>query len=148
MWCVSNYTCSTFLSKFSIKSSLYYRKYVLIMRSAMSCYTSIQPSYSPAIFSSFNKYITIVVINSDSKKKIFGLKNRTFTLPSWCWKAKTKQKYCMKYKCLNFLVKRGNNSKNIAFRVIPLALQLDFLIMSKYSKFGVDTWFFLSNGLH
>ena len=41
---------------------------------------------------------------------------------------------------LKFLVKKGHNSKNIAFRVKPLALQL-CLVMSKYSKFGVDNTF-------
>ena len=37
------------------------------------------------------------------------------------------------------VLKKGHNSKNIAFKVIPLALQLHLAIMSKYSKFDVDT---------
>ena len=40
---------------------------------------------------------------------------------------------------LNFLAKKGQNSKNIAFRVMSLALQLHLVMMSKYSKFGVYT---------
>ena len=36
-----------------------------------------------------------------------------------------------------FLVKMGHNTKTIAFRVMPLALQL--VMMNKYSKSGVDT---------
>ena len=38
------------------------------------------------------------------------------------------------------LFKNGHNSKNIAFRVMPLALQLRPVMISKYSKFGVDTF--------
>ena len=38
---------------------------------------------------------------------------------------------------LKFLVKKGHNSKNISFRVISLALQPHFVMMSKYSKFLV-----------
>ena len=45
-------------------------------------------------------------------------------------------------KCLG---KKGHNSKNIAFRVMLLVSQLHPVMMSKYSKFGVDT---LSNGLY
>ena len=41
---------------------------------------------------------------------------------------------------LKFLVKKGHNSKTMAFRFMPLALQLHLVIMSKYSKFGVDTF--------
>ena len=41
---------------------------------------------------------------------------------------------------LNILVKKGHNPKNIALRVIPLVLQLQLVMMSKYSKFGVDTF--------
>ena len=38
---------------------------------------------------------------------------------------------------LKFLVKKGHNSKNIAFRVMSLVLQLHLV---KMSKFGVDTF--------
>ena len=41
---------------------------------------------------------------------------------------------------LQFLVKKGHNSTNIAFRVMPLPLQLHLVMMSKYTKFGVDTF--------
>ena len=34
----------------------------------------------------------------------------------------------------------GHNSKNIAFRVMSLVLQLHLVMMSKYFKFGVDTF--------
>ena len=37
-----------------------------------------------------------------------------------------------------FNLKKGHNSKTTAFRVMPLVLQLHFVTMSKYSKFGVD----------
>ena len=37
-------------------------------------------------------------------------------------------------------VKKGHNSKTIAFRVIPLVLQLQPVIMSTLSKFGVDNF--------
>ena len=37
------------------------------------------------------------------------------------------------------LVKKGHNSKTIAFRDMTLVLQLNLVMMSKYSKFGVDT---------
>ena len=36
------------------------------------------------------------------------------------------------------LVTKAHNSKSIAFKVMPLALQLHFVMMCKYSKFGVD----------
>ena len=39
---------------------------------------------------------------------------------------------------LNILVKKGHNSKTIAFRAMSLVLQLHHVMMSKYSKFGVD----------
>ena len=51
---------------------------------------------------------------------------------------------------LKFLVNKVDNSKTIALRVMPLVLQLHLVLMSKYSKFGVDTFntfYFLSNGL-
>ena len=35
---------------------------------------------------------------------------------------------------------KGHNSKNIAFRVMLLVLHLKLVMMSKYSKFGVDTF--------
>ena len=38
------------------------------------------------------------------------------------------------------LVKIGHNSRNIAFIVIPLVLQLHLVMLSKYSKFGFDTF--------
>ena len=41
---------------------------------------------------------------------------------------------------LKSLVKKGHNSKNTAFRVMLLVLQLHLVIMSKYSKFGVDQY--------
>ena len=42
---------------------------------------------------------------------------------------------------LKFLVKKGHNSTNMAFRVMPLVLQLHLVMMSKYTKFGaVDTF--------
>ena len=40
---------------------------------------------------------------------------------------------------LNFLSKKGHNSKIIGFRVMPLVLQLHLVMISKYSKFG-DTF--------
>ena len=40
---------------------------------------------------------------------------------------------------LKFLVKKGHHSKTIAFRVMPL-LQLHLVMMSNYSRFGVDTF--------
>ena len=40
---------------------------------------------------------------------------------------------------LKIYVKKGHNSKTLAFRFIPLVLQLHLVMMSKYSKFGVDT---------
>ena len=44
---------------------------------------------------------------------------------------------------------RGHNSKIIAFKVMTLFLQLHLVMISKYSKFGIDTFnTFLSNGLH
>ena len=36
-------------------------------------------------------------------------------------------------------VKKGHNSNSITFIVMPLVLQLHLVMMSKYSKFGVDT---------
>ena len=39
---------------------------------------------------------------------------------------------------LKFLVKKRQNSKTIAFRVIPLALEPHLVMISKYSKYGVD----------
>ena len=36
-------------------------------------------------------------------------------------------------------LKRGHNSKTTAFRVMRLVLQLHRVMMSKYSKFGIDT---------
>ena len=62
---------------------------------------------------------------------------------------KLKQEHCMQYQCtyvrgpsfsLKYLVKKGHNSKNIAFRVMPFALQLHLVMISKYSKFGVDSF--------
>ena len=41
---------------------------------------------------------------------------------------------------LNFLGKKGSNSKNIDFRVMPTALQLHLAMFSKYTKFSVDTF--------
>ena len=41
---------------------------------------------------------------------------------------------------LNFLVERDITPKNIAFRVMSLVLQLHLVMMSKYFKFGVDTF--------
>ena len=51
---------------------------------------------------------------------------------------------------LQFLVKKRHNSKYIAFRVMSLVLQLQLVMMSKCSKFGVDTFnaSFYANGLH
>ena len=40
---------------------------------------------------------------------------------------------------LKFLIKKKHNSKNIPFRVMPLALQLHLVMISKDSKLGVDT---------
>ena len=40
---------------------------------------------------------------------------------------------------LKIYVKKGHNSKTTALRVMPLVLQLHLVMMSKYSKFGVDT---------
>ena len=37
-------------------------------------------------------------------------------------------------------VKKGNNSKTIAFRVMTLFQQLHLVMMTKYSQFGVDTF--------
>ena len=42
---------------------------------------------------------------------------------------------------LKFLIKKERNSKNIAFRVMPLVLPLHLIMMRKYSKFGVDNIF-------
>ena len=41
---------------------------------------------------------------------------------------------------LKYLGKKGHNSNNITFRVMPIVLQLHLFMMSKYSKFGVDTF--------
>ena len=41
---------------------------------------------------------------------------------------------------LKVLVKKGHNSKNIAFRVMFFALHVHLVMMSKYAKFGVDTF--------
>ena len=41
---------------------------------------------------------------------------------------------------LKFLVKKRNNSKTIAFKAMSLVLQLQLDMMSKYSKFSVDTF--------
>ena len=35
-------------------------------------------------------------------------------------------------------LEKGHNSKTTAFRVIPFVLQLHLVMISKYSKFGVD----------
>ena len=40
---------------------------------------------------------------------------------------------------LKIEVNKGHNSKPIALRVMPLALHLHLVMMSKYSKFGVYT---------
>ena len=40
---------------------------------------------------------------------------------------------------LKFLDKKGHNSKIIAFKVMPLALQLLLVMMVKCVMFGVDT---------
>ena len=40
---------------------------------------------------------------------------------------------------LNLKLKKGHNSKTTVFRVVPLVMQLHLVMMSKYSKFGVDT---------
>ena len=42
---------------------------------------------------------------------------------------------------LKFLAKKGHNSKSIAFRVIPLVLQMHLVMMSKFSKFGFDNFY-------
>ena len=39
-----------------------------------------------------------------------------------------------------FWLKGGHNSRNIAFRLMPLVLQLHLAMMNKYSKFGIDTF--------
>ena len=39
---------------------------------------------------------------------------------------------------LKYLVKKGHNSKTVAFRVMPLVLQLHLVMMNKYSKFDVE----------
>ena len=39
---------------------------------------------------------------------------------------------------LKFSFKKGHNSKTIAFRVVFLALQMQLVMMRKYSKFSVD----------
>ena len=41
---------------------------------------------------------------------------------------------------LKIQVKKGHNSKNITLRVMPLNLQLHLVMISKYSKFTVDTF--------
>ena len=41
---------------------------------------------------------------------------------------------------LKSLGKKGHYSKKIAFRIMPLVLQLHLVMMSKYYKFGVDTF--------
>ena len=41
---------------------------------------------------------------------------------------------------LKFLVKKGHNSITIALRVMSLVLLLQLVKMSKYSRFGVDTF--------
>ena len=41
---------------------------------------------------------------------------------------------------LKFLVKKRHNSRNKAFKVMPLVLQLHLVMMRKYTKFGVDTF--------
>ena len=57
---------------------------------------------------------------------------------------KTKQEHHIQYECCSVrghqdLVKKGNNSKTIAFRIMPLVLQLHLVMMSKYSQFDVET---------
>ena len=42
--------------------------------------------------------------------------------------------------CLKIYAKKGHNSLTIAIRVKPLVLQLHLVMMSKHSKFGVDTF--------
>ena len=41
---------------------------------------------------------------------------------------------------LKCLVKKGHNSKNIVYWVMPLVFQLHLVMMSRYSKFGVNTF--------
>ena len=41
---------------------------------------------------------------------------------------------------LKYLVEKGHNSKTISIRVMPLVLLMHLVMMSKYSKFGVDTF--------
>ena len=47
------------------------------------------------------------------------------------------------------LVEKGHNSKAtcIAFRVMPLVLQLHLVMMSKYSKFSVYLSYLFRNGI-
>ena len=46
---------------------------------------------------------------------------------------------CQGHHSLKFKLIKGQNSKITAFRFMPLVLQLNLVMMSKYSKFGVDT---------
>ena len=39
---------------------------------------------------------------------------------------------------LKLLIEKEHNFKNIVFRVTPLTFQLYFVMMSKFSMFGVD----------
>ena len=54
--------------------------------------------------------------------------------------ANLKQEHRMWYKRSSVRGHNSKNSKNIAFRVMPLVLQLYLVMVSKYSKFGVDTF--------
>ena len=68
-----------------------------------------------------------------NNRKIYIIKNKSCT----CYTVLIYQGLSFYLKMLH---KKGHNSKDIAFRVMPLVLQLDIIMMRKYSKFGVDTF--------
>ena len=96
-------------------------------------------------------YISSLLISS-LQKFCKNIKRKNTFIYCKIW---NKQKHLMWYQYLSvrghhskFLVKNGHNSKILAFRVMPLVLQLCLVKMSKYSKFGVDTFNTLSNRLY
>ena len=60
--------------------------------------------------------------------------------------SKYKQEHHIQFQSLSIillkkkLVKKGHNSKTIAFRVMSLVLQLHLVIICKYSKFDIDSF--------
>ena len=94
-------------------------------------------------------------INSSSLKQVFcyhilsnNIQINNNLTDKWLGYMK-KQEHCMQYQLsyvrgpsfyLKFLAEKGHNSKTIAYRVMPLVLQLHLVIMSEYSKSGLVTF--------